>query len=156
LTASNRQQLGPDNAQALEVTFGVFYQLGLFVSIFLRHNKLLYVNSHVRVEVGSSLNDLLTLVQEVSIHYRIALINNSSGEISLDFNELLGQRMKDFSHRKTHIIDAMWEYVLGEETVTKAHTLRKWLGSPDRSLQNLFQSRDLAPSPRDEYTCEWF
>lgn len=138
------------------MTFGVFYQLGLSISLLLRHNSLLYVNSHVRVEVGSALNDLLTLVREVSIQCHMALINNSSGEVTMDFTKLFGQRVKDFSRRKIHIVDAMWDYVLGEDTSTKVRTLRKWLSSPDRNLQNLYQSRDLAPIPRDEYTCEWF
>lgn len=116
----------------------------------------MYVNSHGRVEVGSALNDLLTVVREVSIHCHMALINSSSGEVSLDFNNLFGQRIKEFNRRKTHIVDAMWEYALGEELSTKVRTLRKWLSSRDRSLQKFFESRDLAPVSRNEYTCEWF
>lgn len=138
------------------MAFGVFYQLGLSISLFLRHNNLLCVNSHIRVEAGSALNDLLILVREVSIQYRMVCIENSSGEVTLDFNKIFGQRMKDFSSRKIHIVDAMWEYALGDETLRKVRTLRKWLSSPDQNLQKLFQDRDLAPSPRHEYTCEWF
>ena len=104
--------------------------------------------------MGSLLDELLTLVREVSIHYRMALIDNSSAEVSLDFNKLFGHRMKDFSRRKAHIVETMWGS--GEETATKVRTFRKWLSSPDRSLQKFFQSRDFAPSPREEYTCEWF
>lgn len=138
------------------MTFSAFYQLGLSISVFLRHKSLLHVNSHGRVEVGAALNDLLLLVREASIHYRMALINNSSGEVTLDFNNLFGQRMEEFQRRKTHIVDAMWQYALGEEDSTKVRTLRKWLSPPDRNLQTLFQSNGLAPVPRDEFTCEWF
>ncbi|KAL9099745.1 MAG: hypothetical protein Q9163_004799 [Psora crenata] len=149
-------ELGPDNAQALEVTFGVFYQLGLSISLFLRHNKLLSINSHLRGQVGYALNDMLFLVREVSLHYRAVLINDSSGEVCLDFNSLFGQRMKDFGRRKGRIVNTMWEYVLGDEASPNIRTLRKWLSPRDKSLQRLFENRDLAPSPRGEFTCEWF
>lgn len=120
----------------------------------MRHNNVLNANTHGHAEVASLVDELLTLVREVSIHYRMALIKNSSAEVSLDFNRLFGHRVKDFSRRKAHIVETMWGS--GEESATKVRTFRKWLSSPDRNLQKFFQSRDFAPSPREEYTCEWF
>ncbi len=63
-------KLGHGNAQALEVTFGAFYKLGLSISFFLRNNTLLYANAHLRNEVGYAFRDLLSLVGEATIIYR--------------------------------------------------------------------------------------
>jgi hypothetical protein len=38
------------------------------------------------------------------------------GLVTLNFNALFGQQMEDFYGRKNHIIDAMWEYQLGNGT----------------------------------------
>ena len=63
-------KLGESNAEALEVTFGAFYKLGLSVSFFLRNDHLLHVNAHLRNEVGHAFRDLLNLVSDAAVTYR--------------------------------------------------------------------------------------
>ncbi|KAL9615079.1 MAG: hypothetical protein Q9167_000502 [Letrouitia subvulpina] len=150
-----KAKLGPENARALETTFRVFYQLGLSISLLLRHNKLLNANNHIRREVGYAFNDLLKLVGEVTIHYRISFFHGSR-ETHLDFNSVFGRQMAEFHQRKNHITDAMWKYSLEDDQSMEIRSIRKWLSPRDRTLKKLLQENDFAPGHRDEYTCEWF
>lgn len=127
-----RLKLRHGNAQALGVMFGGFYKLKLSISFFLRHNVLLHLNAHLRNEVGYAFKDMPILVSDVTVAYRnkirgISFCNNfvwinivanictdiSSGPVRVDFNKLFGRQMVAFSGRKNHIVDAMWEYQLG-------------------------------------------
>lgn len=149
-------QLGPDNAKALETTFGIFYQLGLSLSLLLRHNRLLHVTTHISLEVAEAFNDMLKLVREISIYY-IALVNGMlSNEASVDLTFLSGGQIKSFRSRRNHITDSMWENQLGEQESMDIAILRSWLTPRDRVLKQLHGDRLLTPEHRDEYTCEWF
>ena len=145
-------QLGPDNAKALETTFGVFYELGLSLSLLLRHNKLLYANSHIRTEVGQAFNCLLILVREVGIYYHAMVNGMLSNETTLDFSSLFGRQIKSFLSHKKHIVNAMWGYQLGEQESHEVVTLRSWLEPRDRTLKKLHKNRVLIPDHREEYT----
>lgn len=147
--------LGPENAQALETTFGVFYRLGLSISMLLQDGVLLSANSHVRTEVGQAFKSLLVLVREVSLYYK-SKSRTSIGQTSFDFNGVFGGQISAFHQRKNHILDAMWEYSLGDEATMEVKNLRKWLGPHDSGLQKLLKAGHSAPGDRDEYTCEWF
>ena len=153
---ANSQQLGPDNAKALEVTFGVFYELGLSLSLLLRHNKLLFANNHIRTEVGQAFNGLLILIRDVSMHYHAVVNGMLSSETSLDFGSLFGRQITGFQSRQKHIVDAMWKDQLGEQESMDIATLRSWLGPRDSTLKKLYKNRVLSLEHRDEYTCEWF
>ena len=153
---ANSAKLGPSNAQALEKTFAVFYELGLSISVLLRHDNLLHANEDIRVEVGQAFNDLLMLVRDVSIHYYTQVNAISAGKVSLDFNSTFGGHIEAFHKRKSRITDAMWQHELGDEASMDVETLRAWLRPRDRNLQTLVKDRLHAPSHRDEYTCEWF
>lgn len=72
-TLAHLFKLGPENAQALAATFGVFYRLGLSVSMLLRNDILLSANSRVRTEVSQAFNTLVVLVCEVSLYYTVRL-----------------------------------------------------------------------------------
>ncbi|KAL8722646.1 MAG: hypothetical protein Q9181_007437, partial [Wetmoreana brouardii] len=148
-------RLGPGNAQPLAATFGLFYRLGLSISMLLRDNILLSANSRVRAEVGQAFNTLLIIVREVSLYYSYRL-RSSVHDTSFDFNTLFGGQIAAFHKRKNHIVDAMWEHVLGDEAAMETRNLRKWLGPRDSGSQKLLKEDDTAPADRDEYTCEWF
>ena len=150
------EKLGPDNAKTLETTFGVFYELGLSLSLLLRHNKLLYADGHIRMEVGQAFNGLLMLVRDVSMYYHAMVNGMLSSETSLDFGSLFGRQIKGFQSHKKHIVDAMWKHQLGEQESIDVATLRSWLGPRDSTLKKLHKNRVLTPEHRDEYTCEWF
>ncbi|KAL9606785.1 MAG: hypothetical protein Q9179_000075 [Wetmoreana sp. 5 TL-2023] len=148
-------RLGPENAQPLATTFGLFYRLGLSISMLLRDNVLLSANSRIRTEVGQAFNTLLIIVREVSLYYSYRL-RSSVHDTSFDFNTLFGGQIAAFRKRKSHIVDAMWEHVLGDEAAMETRNLRKWLGPRDPGSQKLLKKDDTAPADRDEYTCEWF
>ena len=149
-------KLGPDNARALETTFGAFYQLGLSLSNLLRQNTLLYASSHIRIEVGQSFNGMLTLVRDVALYYHAKTGHMLSNEVSLDFNSLFRGQIESFNLRKNRIINQMWKHQLGERQAMDIVTLRSWLGPRDPALKKLHENRTLTPEHRDEYTCEWF
>ena len=133
----------------------MFYHLGLSLSLLLRDSTLLAADGEIRLEVGQTLNDLLMLVSQVSIHYRVKAYGESR-EKRFDFYDAFGQQLVSFHQRKNHIIDSMWQYSLGNAAQMDVRALRKWLGPRDRTLQRLIKDDDFAPGKRDEYTCEWF
>ncbi|MCJ1395329.1 hypothetical protein MMC18_008490 [Xylographa bjoerkii] len=149
-------KLGPGNAEALETTFGVFYKLGLSLSFFLRHNKLLSVTENIRREVGQAFNALLMLVRDVGHIYYVRITGMSTIEVVLDFNGVFGRQMDAFYRHKNKITDDMWEYTLASGFTIKVKTMRKWLGLQDRTLQTILSDRLAAKSHRAEYSCEWF
>ena len=155
-TVAYSRKLGPENGKALETTFGAFYQLGLSLSVLLRHNTLLYASNNIRVEVGQSFNGMLTIVRDVTLYYHAKTDHMLSEEISLDFNSLFRGQIESFNVRKNHIINGMWKYQLGEKQAMDIVKLRSWLGPHDPSLKKLHENRALTPDQRDEYTCEWF
>lgn len=152
---ANNVQLGPGNAQAIETAFAVFYKVGLTLSFFLQHNELLSSTSHLRTEVGQSFNDLLILVRDVSLYYRSRISVISSSEVTIDFITVFGKTLENFYKRKTHIIDLMWAFRLGEES-GNVSLVRKWLGISNSTVREVMASRRESASHRDEYTCEWF
>ncbi|KAL6718409.1 hypothetical protein ACLMJK_004498 [Lecanora helva] len=149
-------ELGPENAKALETTFGVFYELGLTLSLLLRQNKLLYANRHIRMEVGKAYNGILILVRDVSTVYHAKLTGMMSHEANIDFTSLFRTQIQGFTSRKNHIVDSMWREKLGDQDSMDIATLRSWLNPRDRMLDRLHEDRTLTPEQRDEYTCEWF
>ena len=155
VASTNVLKLGPDNARALEVAFGVFYRLGLSISTLLRDSALLSANSQIRREVGKTLHIILLLVRDVTFHYRSKL-RGPKQEVSFDFSAAFGAQVSSFHQHKNHVVDAMWEYALGDEAAMEVRTLRKWLGPHDAGLQKLLKSDESAPSRRREFSCEWF
>lgn len=147
-------QLGPENAQALTTTFGVFYRVGLSISMLLRDNRLLSANNGIRSEVNQILNTLLILVRDVSLFYNLKLRTSATGS-SFDFNGVFGPQIAYFHKRKNYAVDAMWEYSLGKEATVETRSLRKWLGSGKSGIDKLRGADDMAPASRDEFTCEW-
>ena len=155
VTVTNPLKLGPENAQALEVTFGVFYRLGLSISTLLRGSTLLSANREIRREVAQALSTILLLVRDVIFYYRQQLCG-SAWETHFDFNGVFGNKIAAFYQLKNHIVDAMWEDALGDEAAMEVRVLRKWLGPHDAGLQKLLKVEDSAPSHWEEFTCEWF
>ncbi|KAI4287738.1 MAG: hypothetical protein L6R35_003004 [Caloplaca aegaea] len=148
-------ELGPDNAQALETTFAVFYKLGLSIAFLLRRHALLTASEHLRCEVGYSFNDLLIIVRDVSLYYRVKLLGREQ-EVTFDFNSVFGSQISRFNQRRVGIVNAMWEHVLGDEASTQIQTVRNWIQPGDRTLRKLLIENETAAGRRDEFTCEWF
>ena len=114
------------------------------------------MNGHIRMEVGHAFNALLMLVREVSIYYHVRISGISSSPVTIDFNSIFGGYVEDFHRRKNHIIDDMWEHELGSGFSVDVRTIRKWLGTRDRTVQTILEDRLSAKGHRDEYSCEWF
>ncbi|KAL8834428.1 MAG: hypothetical protein Q9170_003750 [Blastenia crenularia] len=148
-------QLGPSNAQALETTFSVFYKLGLSISLLLRRNTLLTATEHLRYEVGYAFNDMLLLVRDVSLHYRIRLLGQAT-ETSFDFNTTFGHQISGFNQRKAGIVNAMWEHALGHQALSQMQALRTWLQPSDGASRKLLTENETRAGGRAEFTCEWF
>ena len=94
-------------------------------------------------------------MSDVSITYRVK-VYGARRETSFDFYDAFENQVTALHHRKNHIVDAMWQYSLGDRASMDVRTIRKWLGPRDRTLQKLLKTDDLAPGNRYEYTCEWF
>ena len=59
-------ELGPNQAQALEKSFAVFYKLALSISFFVRNRDLFRADDRIRKELGHAYGELLTLVTNVT------------------------------------------------------------------------------------------
>ncbi|KAL9593550.1 MAG: hypothetical protein Q9219_007499 [cf. Caloplaca sp. 3 TL-2023] len=147
-------QLGPNNARALEITFSVFYKLGLSISLLLRRNTLLTSTEYLRCEVGYAFNDLLLLVRDVSLFYRARLLG-ASQDTKFDFNAAFDYQISGFHQRKAGIVNAMWEHALGHQALSEMESLRKWLQPGDRASLRLLAENETKRG-RTEFTCEWF
>ena len=121
----------------------------------MRDSTLLSANPEIRKQVAQGLNLILLLVHDVTFYYHRQL-RGTSRETRIDFNGVFGRKIAAFYQLKNHIVDAMWEYTLGDEAAMEIRVLRKWLGPRDAGLQKLLKSDDSAPSFREEFTCEWF
>lgn len=93
-------ELGEENASALNITFGVFYKLGLSLSFLRSHETKLSLNSHIREDVGKAFNDIHSLVFDVAIYYQSTVRGISTGGISLDFNSIFRGSLNNFYRRK--------------------------------------------------------
>lgn len=133
----------------------MFYKLGLSIAFLLRRDNLLTASDFLRTEVGRSFNDLLILVRDVSLYYRVKLFSGAH-ETVFDFNTVFGRQVSIFSQRRAAIVNAMWEHVLGHQSSTQIHNVRNWLQPRDRSLRKLVTEPEAAAGRRDEFTCEWF
>ena len=100
-------------------------------------------------------NELLILVRDVGLYYRVKISTSTSTEVSVDFNSVFGKNIDAFYRRKDHIIESMWESILGDDSVN-LQVIRKWLGIHDSIVQTVLNDRTEENNHRDEYTCEWF
>ena len=91
----------------------------------------------------------------MTFSYRLKL-RGAAHETKFDFNSVFGAQITAFYQRKNHVVDAMWQYALGDEAAMEVGVLRKWLGPHDAGLQKLLKDDESAPSRREEFTCEWF
>lgn len=125
-------KFGPENAQALEVTFEAFFKLGMSLGLFVRHHHLLHVDSQIRTETGEAFKEMLNLVHDVGVYYgrrvngedncdyffHLWLTNLGAdafeGSMSFVFNDVFQRQIDAFYRRKTRIIEAMWKHQLGE------------------------------------------
>lgn len=76
--SANSSQFGPSQAQALETAFTVFYKLALSISFFLRNASLFHVDQYISKELGHAFADLLTVVTDVTVHYRDEIYGRAS------------------------------------------------------------------------------
>lgn len=134
----------------------MFYKLGLSLSFFIRHNELLSVNAHTRVEVGDAFKTLLVLLREIAVYYQLKINDIPSNQVSLDFGAAFGRHLEAFYKRKNHIVDSMWEYTLGDNISVDIRTIRKWLVPNDRIVRTIVDDSLAARAHRDEFSCEWF
>ena len=77
----------------------MFYNLGLSIAFLLRRNNLLVASEYLRSEVGHSLNDLLVVVRDVSLYYRVKLFSGAH-ETAFDFNTILEDRYRVLANAK--------------------------------------------------------
>ena len=105
--------------------------------------------------MAQGLNSILLLVHDVTFYYHRQL-RGTSRDTRIDFNDVFGKKIAAFYQLKNHIVDAMWEYTLGDEAAMEVRVLRKWLGPQNTGMQKLLKADESAPSQRGEFTCEWF
>lgn len=93
-------ELGENNADALNTTFGLFYKLGLSLSFLSSQEAKLSLNSHIRHDVGRAFHDIHTLVFDVAKYYESSVRGASNRSVSLDFISLYHENLDSFYKHK--------------------------------------------------------
>jgi hypothetical protein len=125
------------------------------LSFFLHHREIISLTSHIRREIGQAFDDLLTLVRDVALHYRIQISSLTNTEATQDFNSLFRRNLDNFYERKDQIIDAMWASKMNSDDSISIYKVRTWLSIRDDVTRMVLRDRLASRSRRDDHTCDW-
>ncbi|RDW79411.1 hypothetical protein BP6252_04049 [Coleophoma cylindrospora] len=147
-------ELGPENAQAIEIAFQQLYKIGLSLSFLLRHHELMSGNMHIRTDMGQAFTAILELVRDISLNYSMRIGAISSSEVTIDFSSIFGSHIRAFNQHKENIIEGMWKTQI--MNIADVKEIRRWLAVHDSTAQTILQEQSNGGIYRDEYTCDWF
>ncbi len=151
------QQLGHENAAALEAAFDLFYQLGLELSPLLKvDHTLLLIQSNME-SIGRAFSELLNIVSGVAIAFYSA-VHGGRQSTRLDIYATFGAPIESFRSRVERCSHDMWKLKVHSHGFDDNHfeQLRKWLAPQDSTLAFLASNRISLAGRPEEYTCTWF
>jgi len=149
--------LGPHQAQALERAFRIFYEEGVTLSFFIRHQELFDIGV-VRQELAHSYLSLIHLVVDIAFYYNRKARETKSGSVQINLTRQFGREIREFFRRKDRAANAMWSYRLerspeAQNNYVEISTLRTWLGAASSGLPVSISN---PKAERAEFSCEWF
>jgi hypothetical protein len=97
-------ELGETNAGALNITFSIFYKLGLSLSFLSSHETQLSLSTDVREDVSRAFRDIHLLVFDVASHYYGSVRSLSNGSVTLDLTSLFREHLNNFHNRKNRYV----------------------------------------------------
>lgn len=102
-------QMGEDNAHALMVVLGFFYNISLPLVNILDRAELFGTSSEIRDQLILAYSDLATLVASVATYFHKALHGVSSVPAGIDIYTTFSGPIESFRNRCDRITEDMWK-----------------------------------------------
>ncbi|KAK9423587.1 putative AAA+ ATPase domain-containing protein [Seiridium unicorne] len=149
-------ELGHEQAQALEPTFTVLYEIGHLLGHLIRLRDLLTLNEVTTYALGDLFSSLVSLIGTVVVVYRQRISRISGNSVAINFDEEFGGLVKDILTRRTLLFEHIWNYSLSSEHASASlQPIYRQLGSPRSSSTSLVYGRAARNNDRVPGTCDW-
>ncbi|XXH04135.1 hypothetical protein Hte_010548 [Hypoxylon texense] len=149
-------ELGCDQAQALEPTFNVLYELGQLLANTLELRSLFALSEGIAYALGEVIISLVHLLGDVAIFYHQRVSRLSKSAISIDFDREFGGQLEDICAKREQLIYAIWGYKIGSShAATEVASLHQTLGTSETHLKSYLYGRIQDKKRRADGTCEW-
>ncbi|KFA51835.1 hypothetical protein S40293_04090 [Stachybotrys chartarum IBT 40293] len=152
--------LGKENASALMISFGFFYNMSLSLANLLERIELFTVSQDIREQLVLALSDLVTLVASVATRFHNATRGLAVASISVDIHSTFPNEIKSFVERCNKTAEAMWRHQLVKEGIDVSQasaikSIKTWLSPEDHVHGNLVSTVSHLAHDREELTCLW-
>lgn len=149
-------ELGCDQAQALEPTFNVLYELGQLLANTLELRSSFTLSEGIAYALGDIIIALVHLLGDVSIFYHQRVSRLSRNAVSIDFDREFGGQLEDICAKREQLIYTIWGYRIGSShAVTEVASLHQTLGSDETHVKSYLYGRIQDKKRRVDGTCEW-
>ncbi|KAH7017970.1 NACHT domain-containing protein [Microdochium trichocladiopsis] len=150
--------LGQQNARALMVSFGFFYNMSIPLVDLLQRTELFGASREIRDHVIMALSDLVTLVASVATHFHGLINNLTKTSVSVNVYSTFAGQIKAFLGRCEMTSELMWTHQLQKERIdgskfASIKHVRRWLAPEDHVLEHLADSASHLAHEREELTC---
>ncbi|KAI1763269.1 hypothetical protein GGR53DRAFT_531708 [Hypoxylon sp. FL1150] len=149
-------ELGCDQAQALEPTFSVLYELGQLLANTLELRSSFTLSEGIASSLGEIITALVLLLGDVSIFYHQRISRLSRNAIFVDFDREFGGQLEDICTKREQLIYTIWGYRIGSShAVAEIASLHQTLGSDETHVKSHLYGRIQDKKRRVNGTCEW-
>lgn len=150
-------ELGKENANALMIAFGLFYNMSIPLVNLLQRTELFSLSHEIREQLVLALSDLISLVASVATHFRKA-IGATTTSVFVDVYATFTVQIKAFWERCGKTSDLMWQQQLSKEGVIEDRgalikAIKTWITPEDQVLSSLTNSTSQLAYDRQELTC---
>ncbi|KAI1078539.1 hypothetical protein F5B20DRAFT_582167 [Whalleya microplaca] len=149
-------ELGCEQAEALEPTFNILYELAELLDDTLELRDVFLSSEAISHDLGEVLICLVNLLGDIAVFYR-RRINRLSGTVAtIDFDREFGSHLEVIGSKRGHLLHSIWNYKLGGDRATSdIESLHRKLGASRTNIKSYVYGRIHDKKSRAEGTCEW-
>ncbi|KAJ1323672.1 ankyrin repeat domain-containing protein 50 [Microdochium nivale] len=149
--------LGKENASALMMSFGFFYNMSVPLVNLLERTELFSVTQEIREQLVQALSDLVTLVASVATYFHKA-IRGVTACVTVNVYSVFKTQIRTFLARCEGTAELMWKHQLLKEgldatKISLVKAVKTWVGPEDHVLSNVLSSSSNLAHDREELTC---
>ncbi|KAI9151452.1 putative ankyrin repeat protein L88 [Paramyrothecium foliicola] len=153
-------ELGEENAPALMLSFGFFYNMSVSLVNLLERTELFNVAQDVREQLVLALSDLVTLVASVSTYFHKAINDLTTTSISINIYSTFPNEIRAFTERCEKTAELMWKHQLTREGIDASKvfaikSMKNWVSPNDYVLSDVIKGVSHLAHDREELTCLW-
>ncbi|KAI0095438.1 hypothetical protein F4776DRAFT_677433 [Hypoxylon sp. NC0597] len=149
-------ELGCEQAQALEPTFNVLYELGQLLANTLELRSLFVLSEGIAYALGEVIICLVRLLGDIAIFYHQRISRLSRNSVTIDFDREFGGQLEEICAKREQLIYTVWGYKLGSShSATDVALLHSELGSARTHVKSYLYGRIQDKKRRVEGTCGW-